>query len=276
MNRCLLSPRMFAIAALVGFLSAPALAFDAGSAGVCQAAGTDAELLHSVPPGLLLAIGRVESGRRNPSTGQVAPWPWTINAAGAGRQFESGPEALDMTRTLGAQGIRSIDVGCFQVNLQHHPNAFASLEDAFDPHANANYAARFLAALRSRTGSWEAAVAAYHSATPELGGPYRDRVLAGWAQPGAALAPLPALAVRLNPVMFWTSSAQQGMRVWTPSAPGASPSVISIRSVQVPDPSGRVLRPTADDKDVLPAMHRGAPPQLRGHLQGTLLSSLGH
>ena len=40
-----------------------------------------------------------------------------------------------------AQGARSIDVGCMQVNLLHHADAFASLEQAFDPVANARYAA---------------------------------------------------------------------------------------------------------------------------------------
>jgi hypothetical protein len=141
MSRCLPSCRIPALAALVAILSAPTLAYDAGSADVCQAAGMDAERLHAVPPGLLLAIGRVESGRRHPATGMVAPWPWTINAGRTGRQFESDAEALGMTRRLRAQGVSSIDVGCFQVNLAHHPDAFVSLEDAFDPHANADYAA---------------------------------------------------------------------------------------------------------------------------------------
>ncbi len=230
MNRHSQPRRTLAMAGLAVFLSAQARAFDATDTGACDAAGADAERLHAVPPGLLLAIGRVESGRRDPSTGQVSPWPWTINAAGAGQQFKSGPDALGTTRSLQAQGVRSIDVGCFQVNLQHHPDAFASLEDAFDPHANADYAARFLAALRVRIGSWEEAVAAYHSPTPELGGPYRDRVLARWLHAGAVPVSLPAPGGHLNPVMIWTPPAGQGMRIWTPSAPGASPSVILIRS----------------------------------------------
>jgi Transglycosylase SLT domain len=273
MDRYFQPRRTLAIAALAAFLSAPALAFDAGSAGICQTAGTAAELLHSLPRGLLLAIGRVESGRRDPSTGQVAPWPWTINAAGAGRLFESGSEALDTTRSLHAQGVRSIDVGCFQVNLQHHPDAFTTLENAFDPHKNADYAARFLAGLRARTGSWEAAVAAYHSATPELGGPYRDRVLAGWA--GAAAVSPPALVARPNPVMIWTPPTHQGMRVWTPSAPGASPSVIVIRSASGQAPLGQAPRPVVDSTDPTPEVHQSAmQPRLGSGLRGALLSGL--
>ena len=40
-----------------------------------------------VPPRLLFAIARVESGRRDPATGGTHPWPWTINAEGRGSFF---------------------------------------------------------------------------------------------------------------------------------------------------------------------------------------------
>jgi hypothetical protein len=72
--------------------------------------------------------------------------------------------------------VRSIDVGCMQVNLLHHPNAFASLEQAFDPVGNAIYAAHFLRQLFDQTGSWPKATAAYHSATPKLGSAYQLKV----------------------------------------------------------------------------------------------------
>ena len=51
--------------------------------------------------------------------------------------------------------MRSIDIGCAQVNLMHHPDAFASLEQAFDPMANADYAARFLKQLHDTHGGRE-------------------------------------------------------------------------------------------------------------------------
>ena len=132
-----------------------------------------------MPPGLLLAIGVVESGRFDPATGRKAPWPWTIDANGAGQAFAGLADATAAVRTLQERGVASIDVGCFQINLHNHPAAFANLEEAFDPPANAAYAARFLSLLHTRTGSWEAATAAYHSSTPRLGDSYRDTVLAG-------------------------------------------------------------------------------------------------
>lgn len=214
-------------------LAGPAAAAD--GAALCRAAGEAAERAHEVPAGLLLAIGRVESGRWDGPTGQVSAWPWTTNAAGVGRHYDSVGDALVATRAVQSQGVQSVDVGCFQVNLLHHPGAFASLEDAFDPTINAAYAARFLVGLRARTGSWEAAVGAYHSQTPERGGPYRDRVLAGWARDGGPAAPhLPAVPAATVPFVWQPAAAQSGIRVWTPSAPGAAPMVIQVRSGPAP------------------------------------------
>ena len=161
---------------VVGHLAWCDAAWGAGT-GSCERAGLWAEQAHGIPPGLLLAIGRAESGRRDPITGQVAPWPWTINVEGTGRQFESAAEAVVRTEILLLQGIQSIDVGCFQISLLHHPTAFLTMDDAFNPTLNAAYAARFLVGLRARTGSWDDAIAAYHSADPERGQLYRDRVL---------------------------------------------------------------------------------------------------
>ena len=99
-------------------------------------------------------------------------------------------------RALQAQGVRSIDVGCMQVNLMHHPNAFASLDEAFDPPSNALYAARFLNTLYGASGSWLQATAAYHSETPAIGADYQRRVMARWQLPGRAnIAGLPATQV---------------------------------------------------------------------------------
>jgi hypothetical protein len=70
-----------------------------------------------------------------------------------------------------------------QVNLMNHPNAFASLDEAFDPGANAHYAARFLNALYAASGSWVQATAAYHSETPAIGADYQRRVMARLQMP---------------------------------------------------------------------------------------------
>ncbi len=155
------------------------------SPALCDPAIATAEASLRLPPHLLEAIGQVESGRPDPSTGQLQPWPWTINADGVGAFFASEAEAIAAVRTLQARGVRSIDVGCMQVNLMFHPAAFASLEEAFDPRANALYAAHFLNALHAGSRDWSSAIGAYHSQTEALGTDYRRRVLAVWQDPSA-------------------------------------------------------------------------------------------
>jgi hypothetical protein len=147
---------------------------------LCRQAIAAAERAYALPPHLLAAIGRVESGRRDPATGMVHPWPWTINAEGEGHFYDTKAQAIAAVRALLARGVRSIDVGCLQVNLMHHPTAFADLEQAFDPGINADYAARFLRQLYGQAGTWAKATASYHSATPELGAPYERQVMAAW------------------------------------------------------------------------------------------------
>ena len=158
----------------------PARGFSEGH--LCRAAIAEAERGANLPRGLLQAIGRVESGRRDPETGHFAPWPWTINAEGEGKYFPTREAAIAHVRQLQARGVRIIDVGCMQVNLHHHPNAFASLEQAFDPLTNARYAARFLTELNGGRADWRQAAGHYHSQTPERAGPYREKVLAAWEQ----------------------------------------------------------------------------------------------
>jgi len=137
-----------------------------------------------------MAIALTESGRMEPLTGSVRPWPWTVNAEGAGQFFSSKAEAIAAVRALQERGVRSIDIGCMQVNLVHHPNAFASLEEAFDPAANARYAARFLVSLYTVSGNWLQAAGSYHSETPALHMAYRTAVLKRWqAQGGSTLSP---------------------------------------------------------------------------------------
>src|SRR6185312_155219 len=152
---------------------------------LCRAAISAAERSLKVPAGLLPAISVVESGRAD-SRGAVHPWPWTINAEGQGRFFDTKEDAIAAVQALQARGVKSIDVGCMQVNLMHHPSAFASLDAAFDPATNAMYGAKFLSALYGQLGSWPVAAAAYHSQMPELGDDYRRRVMLAWGRPDLA------------------------------------------------------------------------------------------
>ena len=169
----------------------------------CRQAIAVAEGEQAIPSRLLAAIGRIESGRKDPVGGTLSPWPWTLNAEGQGRFFDTKAEAVEAVRALRARGVRSIDVGCMQVNLMHHPVAFANLEQAFDPGANAAYAARFLTQLYTQTKDWPQAVAHYHSATPELGNEYRRKVLAAWPEEQRQPATSPLASA-------WSATLQRG------------------------------------------------------------------
>ena len=155
----------------------------------CEAAIAAGEQALDTAPGLLHAIGLVESGRRDPRSGERRPWPWTVSAEGIGTYYPDKEAAIAAVTELQARGISSIDVGCMQVNLFYHPAAFASLEEAFDPGRNARYAARFLQSLYGRTHDWAAAASAYHSFTPGPAAQYAKLIAAVWAG-----APVPVVA----------------------------------------------------------------------------------
>lgn len=147
----------------------------------CDAAIRRAELTYRIPDGLLMAIGKAESGRVDAATNSLRPWPWTVNAGGQGMFFDTAVQAVAWVRSSAQTGTPSIDLGCMQVNLLHHPNAFHSLEEAFDPVQNADYAARFLRSLYDATGSWLTATGYYHSQNTVLADLYRKRVQAYYA-----------------------------------------------------------------------------------------------
>ncbi len=160
----------------------------ADPSALCEAAVTSAEYSGRLPPRLLSAIALVESGRFDDTAGAVRPWPWTINAEGDGHFYASKADAIDAVKALQARGVRSIDVGCMQVNLMFHPDAFASLDEAFNPAANAVYAARFLNQLHAQGDDWSHAIGAYHSETPALGDAYRVLVMLRWNGPNVRFA----------------------------------------------------------------------------------------
>lgn len=159
--------------------------------GECLRAIAAAEPGANLPQGLLLAIATVESGRRHPDTGQLRPWPWSWNAGGESGYAETRAEAAAAINALLEGGQRSIDVGCMQVNLMHHPDAFAHVEEALDPARNVDYAIRFLHRLRARNGNWAQAIADYHSGEPGRGLAYHRRVVTagrGTGMEGGAVA----------------------------------------------------------------------------------------
>lgn len=156
------------------------VANNAGAIRDCSPLMRMAEAQYGIPDRLLQAIAYAESGRTDPKNGRRVAWPWTINAEGDGFVFDTKAAAINRVRALRQQGVESIDVGCMQVNLIHHADAFDNLEQAFEPAYNIDYAARFLKSLQQETGSWAQAVAFYHSRNQNISDGYRQKVLSLW------------------------------------------------------------------------------------------------
>ncbi|MBK1697271.1 transglycosylase SLT domain-containing protein [Rhodovibrio salinarum] len=157
---------------------------------LCAAATDAAEAMRpDLPAHLMGALAKVESGRWHAASKARVAWPWTVMAEGRGRYLPSKAAAIAEVRRLQARGVTNIDVGCMQVNLHWHGEAFDTLTQAFDPAYNVAYAAAFLLDLRSSENSWTKAIGVYHSRTPKYSGPYRSKVFRHWrAEKKAATA----------------------------------------------------------------------------------------
>ena len=145
----------------------------------CEYLASVIEEKKDLPAGLLSSISNVEAGRiidNNPKRG----WPWTVNHAGEGLFFESKLEATRYVKRYLKLGDVNMDVGCMQISLKWHSDNFSTIEEAFDPIININYAADFLKELFSFHQDWNLAIKHYHSSDPKKNVKYHQKVLAAW------------------------------------------------------------------------------------------------
>lgn len=129
-----------------------------------------------LPKDTLHAIALQESGKKHSKHAIKIVWPWTINVEGKGYYFRTKREAIKFTKAQLHAGKESIDVGCMQINLKHHPDAFNSLEQAFSPRRNIAYGAMFLRQKYEQLGSWDKAIGHYHSAHTQRAKNYQKSV----------------------------------------------------------------------------------------------------
>ncbi len=146
------------------------------------------ERKHGIPKHLLMGISATESGRWHKKAGMALPWPWAVNVEGKGYYYESKHDAVTAVKRFQQQGKRSIDIGCMQINLKHHPDAFTSVESGFTPSNNIAYGAKFLRGNYNEYKSWERAVGAYHSKTPSKSSKYFAIVRKNWRRILAAVS----------------------------------------------------------------------------------------
>jgi hypothetical protein len=205
--------------------------------GLCGGAIKAAQDRHTVPAGLLFAIGQVESGRPDPVTHRLVPWPWSVQAQNQSYYFASKDQAVAWVQAAQARGIASIDVGCMQVNLMYHPTAFQNLDAAFDPATNADYAARFLVSLHAESGNWQTAAGLYHSQTLALAVPYAQKVEAALTgKLPAYIAPPPPKPTMLALLQAAWGSTIEGA---TPTAPAVTPETPVAAVSLLPEPRSR-------------------------------------
>ncbi|MFT3973453.1 MAG: lytic transglycosylase domain-containing protein [Amaricoccus sp.] len=224
------------LACLAAAPTARADSLEAGAATCERAIAGGAQRGH-VPEGVLRAISLTETGRQ--VGGALRPWPWAINREGQGYWFATRDEALAFARASLADGRRSFDVGCFQINYLWHGANFSSLEAMFDPDTGADYAARFLTDLYAERGDWSLAAGAYHSQTPDKAEVYRarfDRILAGiGGQPlqVAALADAPSVVVPKK-----SRTRLKGPKIITLPAKGAAAEMVPMTGPMTGDGGG--------------------------------------
>ncbi|NNE78746.1 MAG: transglycosylase SLT domain-containing protein [Silicimonas sp.] len=158
---------LFAATALPASTDQPAIA------AICEKAALAASRESGVPLDVLRAISLTETGRKGKNG--FLPWPWTVNMEGAGKWFDDLESARRYVDRHFNRGARSFDVGCFQINYKWHGDAFASIDEMFEPLANARYAAKFLTELYEEFGDWSKAAGAFHSRTPKYAKKYTAR-----------------------------------------------------------------------------------------------------
>lgn len=147
---------------LLATLSALAAAASTSSAqasavGLCEREIQSAAAKYGIPEGILYSVGLTETGRKG------SLYPYALNIEGKPFFPPSEDAALQQFAMAKQAGAKLIDIGCMQINHYFHGENFASVEAMFDPHANVEYAAKFLRDLHDRHDTWTMAVARYHA-----------------------------------------------------------------------------------------------------------------
>lgn len=158
-------------------------------ASICESAASQAAQRYGIPVAVMQALTLTETGRK--MNGRMRPWPWTVNVGGKGYWFDTRMDAIDFVQTKIPKSVRSYDLGCFQINLRWHGDAFGSKSEMFDPVLNADYAARFLRSLLPEFRTWKRAAGAYHSRTPKFAEKY-ERIFSQHLAAFNQSPPLPA------------------------------------------------------------------------------------
>ncbi len=125
---------------------------------------------HGIPAKVLYSLALGESKARLTS-GQVRPWPWTLNVRGKPYFYASYDEACRALHRFMTQ-THLVDIGLTQHNWRWQKAHFSSPCAVFDPVANLNHAATLLLEGKRKHGNWVNAAGYFHR---PAGGPKARR-----------------------------------------------------------------------------------------------------
>jgi hypothetical protein len=147
-----------AIATIAGlYAAAPARAQAQGYVADCPVLISQVEARRNIPRGLLMAIAVTESALNG------RPNPYAMNIAGRAYHAQGTQDMANVISANWQRGVKSIDVGCMQINLMYHGMKFPRMTDLLDSKTNVEYGASFLISLATESGSWKDAVMSYHN-----------------------------------------------------------------------------------------------------------------
>ncbi|CAG0966808.1 MAG: lytic transglycosylase domain-containing protein [Rhizobiaceae bacterium] len=147
-------------ATLLAFAAVAASTYSSAASeggNACEAEILRASARYGVPEGILYAVGLTETGRKG------SLQPYALNIEGRAVFANSPAEAIAEFKAATKRGSKLIDLGCMQINHHYHSEHFSGLGEMLDPHANVDYAARFLVRLKAKHKTWSMAVARYHA-----------------------------------------------------------------------------------------------------------------
>lgn len=154
-------------------------------AHICDRAASLVASETIVPLEVLRATTRTGTGHG--ASGGLDMWPWSVNMPGRSIWFDTQEQARIYVFRHFKRGVRSFDVGCFQVNYSRYGHTFASIEDMFDPVLNARSAAKHLGQLHEIHGDWPKAVSAYKTRTHSYSKRYLQQVIEVRAKIGTVI-----------------------------------------------------------------------------------------
>ncbi len=115
---------------------------------------------HNVPSKVLYSLALTESQVRLQS-GDIRPWPWTLNVKGKPYFYDSRAKACEaLTQFL--TKTQSVDIGLTQHNWYWQKSFFDSPCAAFEPKDNLHHAAKILQEGKRKHGDWIKAAGHFH------------------------------------------------------------------------------------------------------------------